>query len=231
MCKILFVIKMQHFIYITENLVNGKKYIGKHSGEISDLYFGSGTVLKLAIEKYGVENFKRHIVEIVDTADALDDAEKRWIETHNALHDPLFYNLTAGGTGGNTLSVLPPEIVSKTRSGWFDKLSDDDKERVRLQRRDHFKQIRKIPDINNRMLDSQRRYFENLTNEDKQALYESRRGKNAYQAKSVQTPLGIFDTASAAGYAHNVNVQTVLNRCNNPKFTDWNFYENTSRFK
>lgn len=40
------------FIYITTNLINGKKYIGQKKG-YNDTYLGSGKILKLAIKKYG----------------------------------------------------------------------------------------------------------------------------------------------------------------------------------
>lgn len=36
---------MEHYIYLTTNLINGKKYIGKHFGTIGDSYLGSGTLL------------------------------------------------------------------------------------------------------------------------------------------------------------------------------------------
>lgn len=38
------------FVYITENLINDKKYLGKHNGK-SQNYLGSVTILKKAIEK------------------------------------------------------------------------------------------------------------------------------------------------------------------------------------
>ena len=52
---------MEHYIYLTTNLINGKKYIGKHFGAICDSYLGSGTLLQRAIAKYGKENFKKEI--------------------------------------------------------------------------------------------------------------------------------------------------------------------------
>ena len=36
---------MQHYIYMTTNNINGMKYIGKHYGEVDDLYLGSGKKL------------------------------------------------------------------------------------------------------------------------------------------------------------------------------------------
>lgn len=55
--------KSNYYIYITTNLLNGKKYIGKRHClcEISnDNYLGSGKVLKNAIRKYGKNNFAKN---------------------------------------------------------------------------------------------------------------------------------------------------------------------------
>ncbi len=44
-------------IYKTTNLVNQKFYVGKDTHNNPN-YYGSGKRLKLAIQKYGIENFK-----------------------------------------------------------------------------------------------------------------------------------------------------------------------------
>lgn len=36
----------QYYVYLTTNLVNNKKYIGQHYGEVTDSYIGSGSILK-----------------------------------------------------------------------------------------------------------------------------------------------------------------------------------------
>lgn len=52
------------YIYITENLVNNKKYIGLHkSAEFDRKYIGSGTLLRKAINKYGIENFSCKVLQ------------------------------------------------------------------------------------------------------------------------------------------------------------------------
>lgn len=48
-------------IYQTVNLVNNKKYIGKQWNTLNKKYLGSGKALKLAIKKYGIENFRKDV--------------------------------------------------------------------------------------------------------------------------------------------------------------------------
>jgi hypothetical protein len=48
--------KKFHFIYKTTNLLNNKFYIGMHStSNLKDGYLGSGTHLRYAIRKYGIQ--------------------------------------------------------------------------------------------------------------------------------------------------------------------------------
>jgi Putative endonuclease segE, GIY-YIG domain len=86
------------FIYITTNLTNGMKYVGKHS-RFDDTYLGSGLRLKEAIEELGEENFEREIIAFAYTAEQLNMLEKMYIDTLNAVNDPNFYNLAPGGDG------------------------------------------------------------------------------------------------------------------------------------
>ena len=102
---------MLHYLYKTKNKVNGKYYIGRHSTTKIDNYFGSGTVLKRAIEKYGLENFQVEILEYFDSYESLIEAEKKMIDS--ILFDPMSYNVSVGGEGGSHKSQWTNERRNK----------------------------------------------------------------------------------------------------------------------
>lgn len=89
---------MIHFIYQTTNLVNNKRYIGKHTGEFDDSYLGSGFALKRALKKYGKKNFKREILCLADDENSLNELEKLYI-TEDIVANNSYYNLKLGGDG------------------------------------------------------------------------------------------------------------------------------------
>lgn len=119
------------FIYKTTNHKNGKIYIGK-SKKNDPKYLGSGKILKQAIDKYGRESFSKEILEeCLD--DIIDDREKFWISQLNSSQRQIGYNLTIGGTGGDTTSLHPDkerivEVRKKGITEWHNSMSDADKQ-------------------------------------------------------------------------------------------------------
>lgn len=87
------------FVYLTTNLVNCKRYIGqcKFSNRRWKTYLGSGKLLNKAFKKYGKENFEKEIICYAFTMDDLNYLETYFIAEYNAVTDPNFYNLAAGG--------------------------------------------------------------------------------------------------------------------------------------
>lgn len=84
-----------NFVYITTNKINGKQYVGSHSGDISDGYLGSGKILKYAIKKYGRENFERKIIRECLPEENLI-LEEKYIKKYKTL-DPNGYNISETG--------------------------------------------------------------------------------------------------------------------------------------
>lgn len=83
------------FVYMWENLINGKKYIGLHFGKVEDGYVGSGVIFKKALKKYGIENFKRIILYYeCQSIENLYKKEYDLIEEYNAVNSNEYYNLT-----------------------------------------------------------------------------------------------------------------------------------------
>ncbi len=89
-----------HTVYRTTNLISGEIYVGKHSCRcVSCSYIGSGKVLKAAVRKYGIENFRKEILFSFDTEDEMNAKEAEIVtEEFCARNDT--YNLCAGGRGG-----------------------------------------------------------------------------------------------------------------------------------
>jgi group I intron endonuclease len=92
-------------IYKTTNKLNGKIYVGFDSlNRPIEKYAGSGLLIKKAIEKYGLRNFEKEILEHV-SEENWQEREQYWIEKLNAQENG--YNITPGGMGGDTLSNHP----------------------------------------------------------------------------------------------------------------------------
>ena len=106
---------MYGYIYITTNLINNKRYIGKKSkSQFVPNYLGSGTELWKDIEKFGAENFSVKIID--DTANSekeLCELEKFYIKKYDAVNSDGFYNIAEGGNGGRIYKIHPRVMLFK----------------------------------------------------------------------------------------------------------------------
>jgi len=91
---------MRYLVYEVKNLVNNKTYIGVHRTEnINDGYMGSGTHLKRAQSKYGMQNFSRTILFEFDNPEEMFAKEAELVNEEFVLR-PDTYNIKIGGNGG-----------------------------------------------------------------------------------------------------------------------------------
>lgn len=105
------------YIYITQNLINGKIYIGQSKRDIEESkdYYGSGCILNKAIKKYGKENFcKTILVKNINTNQKMNLLEKYYIKLLNSQDREIGYNIADGGTGGNTGGMKEETKIRKS---------------------------------------------------------------------------------------------------------------------
>lgn len=95
------------YIYKTENLINGRLYIGQNKGSLNSNYFGSGKLLKQALKTYGKCSFRIDLLAVAYTKEQLDDYEIKMIQHFRRIGCRL-YNIADGGTN-------QPYLYSKQR--------------------------------------------------------------------------------------------------------------------
>ena len=94
-----------HLIYMIVNKINNKIYIGKHTTKNPyDSYMGSVKAINAAINKYGLENFEKVIIDCLPTEDEayLKEAE---IVTPEFVNRKDTYNQKCGGKGYSSYDV------------------------------------------------------------------------------------------------------------------------------
>lgn len=146
------------FVYITTNMVNGKKYLGQRKFDSYGgwkYYLGSGTILHDAIKKYGKDNFSKKIIHICYSPEELNKSEYELSVFLNVVESDDFYNLIYGGTAHfgeeNPMFGVSPKqrMDEETYQQWLDKIiynatgennpmygrshSDETKEKIRQQ--------------------------------------------------------------------------------------------------
>ena len=181
----------QHYIYLTTNKIDGKKYIGMHYGELNDSYLGSGLLLQRAINKYGSDNFIKEILHISSSKEENAEQEKLFIEKYNAVNDPNFYNIHVGGFGGNTIAGWDSERLAQYKkeksiatSGeknprYGAHLSEETKQKIRENRDTAYMQT---PEYKHTMSlavmgEKNGMYGKHHTEESKMKMSESKKGK------------------------------------------------------
>jgi len=131
---------MYNYFYKITNKVNNKYYFGVHkTKDLNDGYMGSGKRLNYAIEKYGIKNFDKEILDFFDTYEEALDFEAE-IVTEKLVLDENCYNLRKGGSGGFT-----KEESLRGRKIMSDKIWNDPEYRKRHSKRSSelFKRLHK----------------------------------------------------------------------------------------
>lgn len=128
---------MKYYIYKITNKLNGKSYVGQHkvpkNKENFRRYMGKGIAIRLAIKKYGKDNFEKTILEYIDDDEKHEYVSQReifWIKQENTLY-PNGYNISPGGEGGCTKEAAQKALATRKKNGKL-KLSEETKKKISL---------------------------------------------------------------------------------------------------
>lgn len=107
-----------YYIYRITNKINGKTYIGQHKyKKLNDSYMGSGVLITKAKKKYGIENFKKEILEFnIPDVDLANDWEQMYI-LFERVKGKAEYNIANGGYGKGTVSEETKRKLSEKLKG------------------------------------------------------------------------------------------------------------------
>lgn len=113
-------------VYKTTNLINGKIYVGLHvTSNLEDDYLGSGSNLKLAVKKYGKENFKREYIKLCNSPEEMYELEAN-IVNEDFVKRSDTYNMKTGGTGSwyhvnSNPERNSPEAIAKKKKTFLER--------------------------------------------------------------------------------------------------------------
>lgn len=166
-------------IYITTNLINGKKYIGRDSKN-DPKYLGSGHALLRAIKKYGKQNFKKEILEECADFDELQEREEYWLSHYDAGRNDEFYNMHNHSIGGSLGINMSDETRKKLRDfNLGKKLSLETKRKMSESRRgnkNHFFGKTHSEESREKIKEARRNQVIHISEETKQKISDAQKG-------------------------------------------------------
>ena len=128
-----------HYVYAIVNKINLKLYFGSHSWEgtgVDKNYYGSGKLIKRAVNKYGKDNFIVYPIKFYDTIEECRQAEEELLNKYNIADNPYCYNLKNSAIGsekGKPLSDETKKKLSQANKGKT--LSDETRQKISQARK------------------------------------------------------------------------------------------------
>lgn len=143
---------MEYKVYLIENKINGKKYVGYTTKKLKLRFYQhsrSNKPLGKAIRFHGAEVFTITQIDQTDSLESVRELEKKWVAYHNSFDSG--YNCTKGG---DCSPVVRNTNVYKTKE-FSDKV------------RDNAIKQHENPETKQRHVEGIRNYWNSLTDEQK----------------------------------------------------------------
>lgn len=197
---------MKYYVYKLTNKTNGKIYIGFHGPKkdlLEDSYYGSGVLIRKAVEKYGKDNFDKEVLFVYETEEEAKEME-RSIVNEEFLARKDVYNLALGGSGGGLLGEKNP-FYGKTHSEeTLQILSEKGKERTHTE---------ETKEKISTSINKSEKYKSGITKDRSVKISIGRRMNSGKNVLSYITPLGKFQFSTDAALAHNIAWRSLIKRC------------------
>ena len=198
-------------IYVIENKVNGKKYVGQTIRDIKVRFKEHRTkaqghsVIHKAIKKYGQENFRIEQIDSVKTLEELNEKEIYWINKLNSMV-PSGYNVTEGGFGHQGVKYTPEQLERKRNN----MLGEKNPMWGRFGKKNHFYGQRHSEETKKKMSEVARERFKD---KESHPMY----GKKGLTGKDNPVSIKVicieteevFDSATEAVRKYNLNTTAV----------------------
>lgn len=162
------------YIYLTTCLANGKIYVGRHELNGDKKYIGSGELFKLAVKKYGKENFKRKILRLCYSLHELRVWEHVYIVKHKSYIRSIGYNIAKGDVNSSEYNPAKlPEVREKIRKAAKKRMSNP--ENTPMYGKHHTEETKK-------KISETRKYKKiKWTDEARRKMSEQRKGRKMYE--------------------------------------------------
>ena len=110
-----------NYFYKITNNINNHFYYGVHcTNNLDDGYMGSGYRLKLAYNKYGIENFSKEILKFFDSMEEAFEYEAE-IVNEVLTNDVNCYNIQCGGKYFNSNNIVTVKYKGSNEYFWVNK--------------------------------------------------------------------------------------------------------------
>jgi group I intron endonuclease len=220
---------MNHFIYITTNLLNGKQYIGDHScyNPICDNYLGSGIYINKAIKKFGKENFKREILESFNSKEEAFNAQEKYIKLYKTHVSQGGYNISwkGGHQCSKSVSIETRLKMSQIKTGKKRKPFSEEHKLKLKQKNSHrliaYNRSKEGREMVSKLFKGKKKFF---SEEHKINIGKASKGRKI-PGKSIVIINKKYDSLHEASRKLKIPLNTIRHRLLSKNFRDW-YYTN-----
>lgn len=177
----------KHLIY-KHTFPNDKVYIGQCTGDTIEeamkrwrkgLGYFNQPVYR-AIKKYGWDNIKHEILEIVNSQDEADNVEVYYIALYDSTNTSKGYNVEKGGCGHNMgKDCYSKEYVHNACKKWGEK----NREHVREKSKEHYEKHKDTEEYKMKLKERNKNYYEKHKNDPEYKEYKAKQMHAYYERK------------------------------------------------